>query len=192
MPGWLERATPVAGRGGGPPTSAADAGTGWRKLESSVGTGSGRGRLLQPDLVTAGTCGCGTGAADGGQARCDEVADWQAERSTRGARAREGRQSGPHACGGREPGTTGGSEKRGIAVALRKAKAELGKLDRLAQAKRISRSSLEQRIKKTLGREHLSRFVVTEIGGDDKKPTLNWYVDAALRRELEKTRLGRW
>jgi transposase len=82
-------------------------------------------------------------------------------------------------------------QKRGIAVALRKAKTELSKLDRLVQAKRISRSSLEQRIKKTLAREHLSRFVVTEIGGDDKKPTLNWYVDAALRRELEKTRLGR-
>ena len=82
-------------------------------------------------------------------------------------------------------------QKRGIAVALRKAKAELSKLDRLVQAKRVSRSSLEQRIKKTLAREHLSRFVVTEIGGDDKKPTLNWYVDAALRRELEKTRLGR-
>jgi hypothetical protein len=42
-----------------------------------------------------------------------------------------------------------------------------------------------------LGREHLSRFVVTEIGGDDKTPTLNWHVDAALRRQLEKTRLGR-
>jgi len=82
-------------------------------------------------------------------------------------------------------------QKRGIAVALRKAKAELGKLDRLVQAKRISRSSLEQRIKKTLAREHLSSFVVTEIGGDDKKPTLRWHVDAALRRPLEKTRLGR-
>jgi transposase len=82
-------------------------------------------------------------------------------------------------------------QKRGIAVALRKAKAELSKLDRLVQGKRISRSSLEQRIKKTLAREHLTRFVVTEIDGDDKNPTLNWYVDAALRRELEKTRLGR-
>jgi hypothetical protein len=82
-------------------------------------------------------------------------------------------------------------QKRGIAVALRKAKAELGKLDRLVQAKRISRGSLEQRIKKTLAREHLSNFVVTEIGGDDKQPTLRWHVDAALRRHLEKTRLGR-
>src|SRR5881396_883445 len=69
-------------------------------------------------------------------------------------------------------------QKRGIAVALRKAKAELSKLDRLVKTKRISRSSLEQRIRKTLAREHLSRFVVTEIGGDDKQPTLRWHVDA--------------
>jgi transposase len=82
-------------------------------------------------------------------------------------------------------------QKRGIAVALRKAKAELSKLDRLVKANRISRSSLEQRIRKTLAREHLSRFVVTEIGGDDKQPTLRWHVDARLRRQMEKTRLGR-
>src|ERR1700758_356729 len=82
-------------------------------------------------------------------------------------------------------------QKRGITVALRKAKAELSKLNRLVQAKRISRSSLEQRVKKVLAREHLSRFVVTEIGGGDKTPTFNWHVDAALRRQLEQTRLGR-
>src|SRR6266852_3627000 len=82
-------------------------------------------------------------------------------------------------------------QKRGIAVALRKAKAELSKLARLIKAKRISRSSLEQRIRKALAREHLARFVITEIGGDDKQPTLRWHVDAALRRHLEKTRLGR-
>jgi transposase len=82
-------------------------------------------------------------------------------------------------------------QKRGIAVALRKAKVELSKLERLVKAKRISRNSLEQRIKKTLGREHLSRFVVAEIGGDDKEPTLCWHVDAARRRQMEKTRLGR-
>jgi hypothetical protein len=82
-------------------------------------------------------------------------------------------------------------QKRGIAAALRKAKAELSKLDRLVKTKRISRSSLEQRIRKTLGREHLSRFVVTELGGDDQQPTLRWHVDGALRRQMEKTRLGR-
>jgi transposase len=82
-------------------------------------------------------------------------------------------------------------QKRGIAAALRKAKAELEKLDRLVQAKRISRSSLEQRIKKALAREHLSHFVVTEIGGSKKRPTFIWRVDAGLRRQLERTRLGR-
>ena len=51
--------------------------------------------------------------------------------------------------------------------------------------------SLEQRVKKTLVREHLSSFVVTTISGNDKRPTLLWHVDAARRRELERTRLGR-
>ena len=82
-------------------------------------------------------------------------------------------------------------QKRGIAVALRKAKVELKKLERLIQAGRISRSSLEHRVKKALAREHLSRFVVTAVAGTAKKPTLRWRVDDALRRELEKTRLGR-
>ena len=82
-------------------------------------------------------------------------------------------------------------QKRGIAAALRKSKAELEKLDRLVETKRISRSSLEQRIKKALSREHLSQFVVTEIGGGKKTPTFRWYVDAGLRRQLERTRLGR-
>jgi transposase len=82
-------------------------------------------------------------------------------------------------------------QKRGIAAALRKAKAELEKLERLVEANRIWRSSLEQRIKKTLAREHLSQFVVTEIGGGEKTPTFRWYVDAGLRRQLERTRLGR-
>jgi transposase len=82
-------------------------------------------------------------------------------------------------------------QKRGIALALRKAKLELGKLERLVEAGRISRSRLEQRVKTALAREHLSSFVVTTISGDDNAPRLRWHVDAALRRTLEKTRLGR-
>ena len=82
-------------------------------------------------------------------------------------------------------------QKRGIAVALRKAKLELGKLERLVDAGRISRSRLEQRVKTALAREHLSSFVVTTISGEETAPTLRWHVDAALRRALEKTRLGR-
>jgi transposase len=82
-------------------------------------------------------------------------------------------------------------QKRGIAVALRKAKVELRKLERLTTARRISGSNLAQRVKKALAREHLSNFVVTAIAGTEKAPTLQWHVDAALRRQLETTRLGR-
>lgn len=55
-------------------------------------------------------------------------------------------------------------QKRGIAVALRKAKVELRKLDRLVQAGRLSRSTLERRVHKALAREHLSSFVVATVG----------------------------
>ncbi len=82
-------------------------------------------------------------------------------------------------------------QKRGIAVRLRKAKTELRKLERLVQAGRIQRSSLTRRVQKALSREHLSSFVVVNIGGNEKAPSLRWHVDAALRRQLETTRLGR-
>jgi len=82
-------------------------------------------------------------------------------------------------------------QKRGIAVALRKAKGELRKLERRVAAKKLDKTTLEARVKKALGREHLASFVVVTIGGSDKAPTLTWQVDAARRRELERTRLGR-
>lgn len=82
-------------------------------------------------------------------------------------------------------------QKRGITVTLRKAKVELRKLERLAQAGRIQRSSLERRVHKTLAREYLSHFVVTTVDGSEKAPTLAWRVDASLRHRLETTRLGR-
>ena len=82
-------------------------------------------------------------------------------------------------------------QKRGIAVALRKAKVELRRLERLIATGRIQRGALERRVQKALAREHLSSFVVTSIGDDEKAPTLRWRVDAALRRRLETTRLGR-
>ncbi len=82
-------------------------------------------------------------------------------------------------------------QKRGIAVALRKAKQELRKFERLIQVGRITRTQLEQRVQKALAREHLSTFVVTTVSGTDKAPTLRWRVDAASRRQLEQTRLGR-
>jgi hypothetical protein len=82
-------------------------------------------------------------------------------------------------------------QKRGIAGALRKAKVELRKLARLTEAGGIQRGALERRVQKALAREHLSSFVVTTIGGDDKTPTFGWRVEAPLRRRLENTRLGR-
>lgn len=82
-------------------------------------------------------------------------------------------------------------QKRGIAARLVKATVELERLGQLVQTGRIRRASLEQRVKKTLGREHLSSFVVAEIGGSEKKPTFRWRVDTERRRHLERTRLGR-
>jgi len=82
-------------------------------------------------------------------------------------------------------------QKRGIAAALVKAKVELRKLEGLIQKGRITRSRLQDRVKKALAREHLSSFVMSTVAGTDHAPTLHWEVDAAKRRELEKTRLGR-
>ena len=82
-------------------------------------------------------------------------------------------------------------QKRGIAVALSKAQRELVKLERHVEAKKISRSSLEQRVKKALRREHLATFVVTAIGGAETDPTFTWRVDPERRQELELKRLGR-
>lgn len=82
-------------------------------------------------------------------------------------------------------------QKRGIAVALRKAKAELRQLERLTQAGRIPRSRLDRRVQQALAREHLSTFVVPTIAGSEQAPTFRWRVDAGLRRQLERMRLGR-
>ena len=82
-------------------------------------------------------------------------------------------------------------QKRGIAVALRKAKRELRKLERLVRAGRLGRDRLAERCQKALAREHLSSFVVSTISGSEDQPSFTWRVDAGLRRQLEKTRLGR-
>lgn len=82
-------------------------------------------------------------------------------------------------------------QKRGIAVALSKAKIELRKLERLAQAGRTRKSELERRAHKAITREHLSSFVVVQIEGEEQAPVFSWRVDAVLRRRLETTRLGR-
>src|SRR6266581_861650 len=73
-------------------------------------------------------------------------------------------------------------QKRGIAVALRKAKLELCKLERQAADGRMKREVLEARVKKALQREHLSAFVVTSIKESQGKLSLHWEVDAARWR----------
>lgn len=82
-------------------------------------------------------------------------------------------------------------QKRGIAVALRKAKEELHKLQRRASNGRIQREALEDKVRKALQREHLSDFVVTTVKERGAKVSLEWHVDAQQRRLLERTRLGR-
>ena len=82
-------------------------------------------------------------------------------------------------------------QKRGIAVALRQAKVELRKLERQAANGRIERAALEARVKKAVQREHLSQFVIAEVTERKGRVSLHWHVDAARRRLLERTRLGR-
>jgi transposase len=76
-------------------------------------------------------------------------------------------------------------------VALRKAKEELRKLQRVAARGRITRQRLEERVARALRREHLSEFVTAEVKGEGKRLSLDWRVDAVRRRNLERTRLGR-
>ena len=82
-------------------------------------------------------------------------------------------------------------QKRGIAVALRKAKEDLRKLERRAASGRIQREALEDKVQKALRREHLSKFVIATVKEERGKVSLHWHVDAARRRLLERTRLGR-
>lgn len=82
-------------------------------------------------------------------------------------------------------------QKRGIAAVLIKATAELEKLARLVDARKIRRASLTHRAKKALRREHLSTFVIIDVGGTEASPTIARRVDEDRRRALEQTRLGR-
>ena len=82
-------------------------------------------------------------------------------------------------------------QKRGIAVALRKARKELRQLERRAACGRIPREALERLVQKALQREHLADFVVATVKESGGTVSLHWHVDAARRRLLERTRLGR-
>jgi hypothetical protein len=74
-------------------------------------------------------------------------------------------------------------QKRGIAVALVKATAELEKLARHVGSKKIRRASLTHRVKKALRREHLSTFVIVDVGGTEASPTLAWHVNRRTSRD---------
>jgi hypothetical protein len=82
-------------------------------------------------------------------------------------------------------------QKRGVASALNRARKELSKLERLVTAGRITKTRLQQRVTQALAREHLADFVVVTVEGEDARPSFTWTVDAARRRELERTRLGK-
>jgi len=82
-------------------------------------------------------------------------------------------------------------QKRGIATALRKAKRELRQLEQRAARGRMPREALQERVRKALQREHLSDFVIATVQENRGKVSLHWHVDAARRRLLERTRLGR-
>jgi len=82
-------------------------------------------------------------------------------------------------------------QKRGIAVALRKARKELAKLQARALRGRVRRSLLVHRVQAILSKEHLAEFVDVTIEGTEEAPTLDWQVNATKRRDLERVRLGK-
>lgn len=82
-------------------------------------------------------------------------------------------------------------QKRGIAVALKKAVTRLEKLTTQVSAGRIGRSELERTVRSVLSKEHLAAFVVVEIQGEEEAPSFTWRVDPKARKRLESTVLGR-
>lgn len=82
-------------------------------------------------------------------------------------------------------------QKRGIAVALKKARTELEKLQRRAAAGKIDAAELERRARGALAREHLASFIEFNIEHTDDGVALSYRVDAKKRAEVERNRLGR-
>lgn len=82
-------------------------------------------------------------------------------------------------------------QKRGIAVALKKAKKELALIARRVAAGKLTREQIEARVRAALNREHLSEFVTIRISAGEQGLRFSWRVDAKRRRHLERTRLGR-
>lgn len=82
-------------------------------------------------------------------------------------------------------------QKRGIAVALRKAGRELAGLARRAAQGRFEPAALAAKVKKALAREHLADFVWTHIDQAAGSLRLSWGIDAQKRKALERERLGK-
>lgn len=82
-------------------------------------------------------------------------------------------------------------QKRGVAARLAKAKEELRTLARQGAAGKVTRSQAHERSRKILAREFLHAFVEVEIGDTSHRPALTFSVNAAKRRALERTRLGK-
>lgn len=82
-------------------------------------------------------------------------------------------------------------QKRGVAARLLKVREELRVLARQATAGKRTREQVQAKAKALLGREHLHAFVDVVIEGSVEKPTVRVEVNAAKRRALERTRLGR-
>ena len=82
-------------------------------------------------------------------------------------------------------------QKRGIAVALKKARVDLDKLARLAAKGKVNRADLDRRVRSALAREHLATFVDVEVVLSGETMSLTYRVNARKRAQLEKHRLGR-
>jgi transposase len=82
-------------------------------------------------------------------------------------------------------------QKRGVAARLEIAKQELRTLQRQAAAGKMTRPRVVERLRAILAREHLHAFVDTRVSGTESVPTVEFSVNAAKRRELERKRLGR-
>jgi hypothetical protein len=82
-------------------------------------------------------------------------------------------------------------QKRGIAAALKKARAELDSLARRAETGKLQAPEIERRARAALNREHLSEFVEFVVNPDGAKATLTYRIDAKKRAFVEKNRLGR-
>src|SRR6202050_2475250 len=144
--------------------------------------------LLHIDFVTSQSSSLGVGVGSRRAPRGHEGPGWEVGRRAGGSVAHPRRELDRTLVVVESQELLRG-QKRAIAVALRKATAELRKLERWAAGGRIQREALESKVRTALQREHLSDFVVARVQERSGQLTLDWHVDSVLRRTLERTRL---